>query len=919
MINKLLPIKMNHIGLFLLLGLCTTGHSQIQTNVEALLKFASEAEQEWNLMQMRAEHYAAEHNVPLRTILDNGTVIQLFDVVDGLPVYVQTTNLGAARTTRADKNWPGGEMGLDITGAGYDKIGIWDSGRVRTTHQEFNNTGTPRVVQMDGASSFTDHATHVGGTIVAAGVNSNAIGMIYAGELKAYDWNNHWNEIANAAANGMELSNHSWTYSLGWTWNGNSWNWSGNSGVSPVEDYRFGYYTTNSRQMDVIAYNAPNHLIVVASANDRGDGPSNAGQPGIPEKDGGEDGFDCINEFGTAKNTLTVGNIRELVNYVDPSQVIVNNSSTWGPADDGRIKPDLVAKGTDVLSPTATSNTSYGSFTGTSMASPNTAGTLAQLQILYQELNDGQPLRAATLKGLAIHTTDEAGPHPGPDYMFGWGVLNAARAAEVVLDNTGQNVIDELVLNNGEVYEREMEVVGDNPLRVTLSWTDQPGVVLPPALNPRTPHLRNDLDLRLMGPGGTLHYPWKLDPENPADAAINDSKNYVDNVEMILIQNAPAGTYTIVVDHDGPLVGSQQAFSLIITGIDDYTETAQCSGGLNIPDFDPQNAFLNQKIEWQAGKYASSYEIYFGTDGNGTQTPTNILNGEIVTKPFIQMHLQPSTTYYLKVYPRNILGSNTSCDQIWSFTTMSAINNFPYLVDVEDVTVPSLPSFWQAWNYSPNYNLRWESVGFVGHSGNKSIAAYTATGQRRVFNNWLVSPPIQVDASREYLVSFYYRGFLPNTPEQLKMYWGTEADTSNLKNLAFSADGITFQGWLSGSSLIIPEHDGHIFLAWVADNQDGIGVFLDDMMIEDWGLVGVKESLEKQVKILYHDRRIQVHSDFPLKGAEMSVFSASGQIVLQHRLPETTKYETSLILSSGVYIIQLRAEGLNKTAKLFIN
>jgi hypothetical protein len=921
MTNRLLTLTACLLFFVFLLQPIAMLHAQTETNVEALMQLAAEADQEWMQMRARAEKYAADNNIPLRIELEDGTIIQLMDVVDGAPVFNSTRNIGAARTTRADKNWPGGGMGLDITGAGYTKIGIWDGGRVRTTHQEFNNTGVPRVVQQDAAGAFSTHATHVAGTIVAAGVSANAKGMLYAGELKSYDWNNDINEMSSAAAAGMEVSNHSYGYNAGWYTNSQgNWVWAGNSSINPVEDWKFGFYSTRSRSVDQLAFNAPYYLIVWAAGNDRGEGPPDAGQPGVPEKDGGDDGFDCMNDDAIGKNILTIGAVRQVLDYQSPNQVLMSSFSSWGPADDGRVKPDVVGKGVSVYSSSATSNTSYETTQGTSMAAPNVAGTIAQFQILYQALNSGQRMRAASLKGLTIHTADEAGPHPGPDYMFGWGLVNAARAAEVIIDDTGQDAIVEQVLNNNQTYERVVNVVGGSPMWVTLCWTDQPGIVQGASLNPRTPHLRNDLDLRILGPDGTTYYPWKLDVENPADPATNDSKNFVDNVELVYIAEAQAGDYTILVDHEGTLVGNQQAFSLIISGINDYTQTAQCPGGLNIPNFDPQNAFINQKVEWEAGKYATSYDVYFGTNGGGTQTPTNILNGENVTQPFIQLHLQPSTTYYIKVVPRNNLGPNASCNAIWSFTTMPTMNSFPYLVNVENVTVPNLPEFWQAWNYSDYFDMNWESSSFIGHSGSKSLLVYaTSGGQRRAFNNWLVSPPIEVDATREYMVSFYYRAFNPNTAERLKMAWGTQADTNSLSNLAFSAEGFNVAAWTQGQSLLIPDLDGYIFLGFIADNPDGLGVFIDDILIEDWGLVGVEESLEKQVRIQYRDGRVRVQSEFLLEGAEMSIVNSNGQVVMHQRLPETTHFETAVKLSTGVYIIQLRSSTLNKTAKLFIN
>lgn len=92
--------------------------------------------------------------------------------------------------------------------------------------------------------------------------------------------------------------------------------------------------------------------------------------------------------------------------------------------------------------------------------------------------------------------------------------------------------------------------------------------------------LVNDLDLNIYDPGSTAYYPYKLDPENPSDAATTDSKNYVDNIESILIESPEAGNYTIQISHDGALQGGEQAFSIIISGIEEYTIVPECSVGM---------------------------------------------------------------------------------------------------------------------------------------------------------------------------------------------------------------------------------------------------------------------------------------------------------------------------------------------------
>ena len=171
--------------------------------------------------------------------------------------------------------------------------------------------------------------------------------------------------MAIAAANGMEISNHSYGYARGWRWNGSSWDWYGSTSISDVEDYRFGFYDAGTKEWDDIAYNAPYYLICKSAGNDRGDGPGTT--PSTAEIDGGDDGFDCIGTRGIAKNILTVGAVNEVEEYTGPSDVVMSSFSSWGPSDDGRIKPDIVAKGVDVYSSEGGSDTDYASYNGTSL------------------------------------------------------------------------------------------------------------------------------------------------------------------------------------------------------------------------------------------------------------------------------------------------------------------------------------------------------------------------------------------------------------------------------------------------------------------------------------------------------------------------------------------------------------------------
>ena len=199
------------------------------------------------------------------------------------------------------------------------------------------------------------------------------------------------------------------------------------------------------------------------------------------------------------------------------------------------------------------------------MASPNVAGTLVLLQQHYKNVTNSF-MRAATLKGLACHTADDAG-NTGPDPIFGWGLLNAKKAAETITNNGLTSWISEENLNNGQVFTMTVNSPGGIPLMTSITWTDVPGEpnVGNLASNDPTPALVNDLDIRITK-NATTYFPWKLSADPYADATrVGD--NEVDNVEQVKIDAPTAGQYTITVSHKRTLVTGNQKYSLVITGI----------------------------------------------------------------------------------------------------------------------------------------------------------------------------------------------------------------------------------------------------------------------------------------------------------------------------------------------------------------
>ncbi|MCU0988797.1 MAG: S8 family serine peptidase, partial [Xanthomonadales bacterium] len=580
----------------LLAALCLAGAVAAQSPValatrQAELRALSAALYQRDLQDRQAlQAYARRLGIAVRRELPDGRVLELQRLLPGpllsqRPVFYITNNIVAADTVSTDEVWPGGSAGLDLDGSGMS-VAQWDGGAVFADHPDFAG----RLTQVDGAGIVSGHSTHVAGTLVGAGdwLYADSRGMAFAAHLDAYDWISDTAEMAAAAASGELVSNHSYGIAAGWIYMGGSppdqWWWIGGADPADVEDPNFGYYDAESQLWDQIAYDAPYYLPVKAAGNDRTDiGPAPGEVYTVIDQQGNKlftstlprnydcapAGYDCLPGHSVAKNILTVGAVDDLPGGYSalggPGAVAMADFSSWGPTDDGRIKPDLVGNGMFLFSAWPDSPY-YALAAGTSMAAPNITGSLLLLQQHYENINGpGSFMRGATLKALAIHTADETGDAPGPDYEFGWGLLNTRTAARVISEDGGAHQIVEGSLANGGVQSYPVSVAQSGAvLTATLVWADPPGTPVPAALDPPDLMLVNDLDLRISR-GANTWFPWVLDPAAPA-AAAGKGDNFRDNVEQVEVTGAASGSYTVEVRHKGALLnGSNQDYALIFS------------------------------------------------------------------------------------------------------------------------------------------------------------------------------------------------------------------------------------------------------------------------------------------------------------------------------------------------------------------
>lgn len=423
------------------------------------------------------------------------------------------------------------QYGVDGSGV---QVMILDTGWAEENHPAFENRLRNRDnAGVDQDPAYVSHSTHVAG-IVGGGGNSIFHGMAPACTLNVYGWRQFGasspgdlfslpqdlvTDVSNALSPSVDVDLA--TCSL----------WSAPSYLLPPRCDWMGKYGVVAQLIDNIVRGniiTPRPLpFVWIAGNDRQGSCGNANRTIAPP--------------GTAKNVICVGAVK------CPENTIAEFSN-FGPTEDLRIKPDLVAPGIEVVS--TVRGGGYAPASGTSQAAPAVAGSMALILQDWRNRLPGVPdPLPSTYKALLIQTSLDLG-QPGPDYSYGYGLVQVQNALSTARSG---------YVYEGEIFENETNVFTFVPdavttsLEVTLAWDDfgqAPNV---------TPALINDLDLT--GYVGTkVYYPWTLDSFGNSHRDHPDHRNNVEQLWIKFGRNRIRGGGTYSGPSDTVPVGCAHCF-----------------------------------------------------------------------------------------------------------------------------------------------------------------------------------------------------------------------------------------------------------------------------------------------------------------------------------------------------------------------
>ena len=741
------------------------------------------------------------------------------------PVYIFTQNVNAAISSGAS---------FVRSNAVYDTVngdGLYVSVTDLNTiyeHAEFqlpSGGGSRIILRQSGTDN--DHATHCAGTIGAWGYDPTLTGMAPRVWLRSLIW--PYNVVAGVTDFGMRYPGQPLDGTTTNPRNGalqvRSAVGSTSLGETDTSTNR-GVYTSASAAWDQAMWDYPYYIEFFAAGNDGDTGVGYATLCRGPQ---------------ISKNITTVANAADVTRDASGNRTgggDISGSSSRGPAFDGRIKPDLCGNGVGVKSTTPAGSATL---SGTSMATPNVAGSAALLADYYGKRFPGHFLRSSTLRALLINTADDMGT-PGPDYTYGWGMANVKNAADIIKRYAAvpaSRVVVEDSIASGNSYTATYHYDGSGPIRVTLAWIDPPGTGQFASGATHTNALVNNLNLRVVGPNGATNLPFVMpfvtgQGTNAAFSTVlytnaaTTGTNTTDNIEQVYVASPTAGDYMLQVtigNAGGTLTNGSQKFSLAVSGMAQIAAIASAVTSISPATGDGTDNFL---LTVNGSGFVLGSNVILRRDGY----PDAEAFGEEITGN--QIFCRINTASLSRGRWDVVVRAPDNTEVVLPAAFFLPVSTTLYFNDFTSATGLNLDSGWQVGK--PNY----ASGGPTNAYSGTNILAYNLSGnyEDNMPARYAKTPAINCSASSKTQFSF-------------QRWLGVESSWWDHADVQISTNGTTWTDvwnnpaktmqdatWTSVSYDISAVADGKptVYIRWAMGTTDGSGNYcgwnIDDVKVQ---------------------------------------------------------------------------------------
>jgi subtilisin family serine protease len=481
------------------------------------------------------------------------------ELVDNVPEPDNNVGRTSHRSNAISTLYSGGRK---YNGSGV-KVMLQDDGIIGP-HIDYQNRLPAQFISYNAG----DHGDHCAGIIMGAG-NKDPLtkGMAWGSDIYVYE--------ASPSYQGFDSINTHYG-SLGIRIISTSYSDGCNAG-----------YTTRAQQLDIQNNSMP-QLIHVFSAGNNGTSDCSYGA--------GAGWGNVTGGHKHSKNSIAVANL----DYLD----VRNNSSSRGPAHDGRLKPEVSAVGTNVYSTSDPNN--YVTKTGTSMSCPGVAGVFAQLYEVYKTLNSNNNPPSALIKAIVMNTADDLG-NAGPDFGYGYGRVNALKATMAL---EAGNYLTASVSNSGTNTHNIIVPAGVRRMKVMTYWHDYQAAISAGVA------LVNNLNTKIITPASATVNPLILDFTPNAtnlNAVAVQGVDVRNNHEQVTILNPAAGNYVLNINGASVPMGPQTYYVTWQFEMDGYTLIYPMGGEGFVPG-------ETETIRWDTYETTGSQTLEYSTNGGTSWT-----------------------------------------------------------------------------------------------------------------------------------------------------------------------------------------------------------------------------------------------------------------------------------------------------------